>query len=111
VTARFDPQRPFNELPRLPPAIDLETKAVLKKLIGARTALAELKEAGRFLPNQAVLIQTIGLQEAKLSSEIENIVTTHDALYRAFANDGRSSDPAIKRCWPTRTPSGTALTS
>jgi len=48
------------------------------------------------LPNQGVLIQAVGLQEAKISSEIENIVTTDDALYRGFANDGEGSDPKTR---------------
>ena len=81
----FNRKLPYNELPLLPPAADLETKAVLKQVIAARTALAELKGTAKLLPNQGVLIQAVGLQEAKLSSEIENIVTTDDALYRGFA--------------------------
>jgi len=92
----FDPERPYNELPLLPPAIDLETRDTLKKAIAANKALAELKGAGELIPNQAVLIQAIGLQEAKLSSEIENIVTTNDELYRAFANEGQKTDPHTK---------------
>lgn len=92
----FDRTRPHNALPKLPPKVELESRRVLKMLIGARTALAELKEAGKLLPNQAVLIQTIGLQEAKLSSEIENVVTTHDALFRALADAAKATDPATK---------------
>lgn len=92
----FDRTRPHNALPKLPLKVELETKRVLKKLISARTALAELKETGKLLPNQAVLIQTVGLQEAKLSSEIENVVTTHDALFRALADATKPTDPATK---------------
>ncbi|OYT93205.1 MAG: addiction module protein [Burkholderiales bacterium PBB3] len=92
----FDNQRPFNDLPLLPPSVDLETKAVLKQVIAARTALAELKGAAQLLPNQGVLIQAIGLQEAKLSSEIENIVTTNDDLFRGFANDGAGASAQTK---------------
>jgi Fic family protein len=92
----FDSQRPFNDLPLLPPPVDLETKAVLKQVIAARTALAELKGAAQRLPNQGVLIQAIGLQEAKLSSEIENIVTTNDDLFRGFANDGEGASAQTK---------------
>ena len=88
----FDPKTPYNELPNLPPGVDLESKAVLKLAIAANKALAELKGAGELVPNQAVLIQSIGLQEAKLSSEIENIVTTNDELYRAFANKGQKTN-------------------
>ena len=92
----FDPNKPYNDLPLLPPPVDLESKAVLKKAIGANKALAELKGAGQLIPNQGVLIHAIGLQEAKLSSEIENIVTTNDELYRAFADEGHNSSPHTK---------------
>lgn len=92
----FDPQMPYNDLPLLPPPGDLESKAVLKKAISANKALAELKGAGELIPDQTLLIQAIGLQEAKLSSEIENIVTTNDELYRAFADDGQRTNPHTK---------------
>ena len=92
----FDPRQPYNDLPELPLPFDLESKAVLKQAIAANKALAELKGAGELVPNQAVLIQSIGLQEAKLSSEIENIVTTNDELYRAFANRGGKTDSHTK---------------
>jgi len=92
----FDPHMPYNDLPLLPPSMDLETKAVLKKAIKANKALAELKGAGELIPDQSLLIQTIGLQEAKLSSEIENIVTTNDELYRAFADEGHKTNPHTK---------------
>lgn len=96
-TPEFDRGIPYNKLPLLPPAVDLETKAVLKLAIEARSALAELKGAGKNIPNQAVLLSVLGLQEAKLSSEIENVITTNDELYRAFADrDGSESDPATK---------------
>ncbi len=67
----------------LPLKIDIETKAVLKKLALARAALAELKGVSSTVPNVAILLNTIALQEAKDSSAIENIVTTHDELFRA----------------------------
>lgn len=93
----FDRSIPYNGLPLLPPAgVEVETRTVLKQAIAANRALAELKGAGDLLPNQALLVRLIGLQEAKLSSEIENIVTTNDALYRAFADDGNRSDPQTK---------------
>ena len=92
----FDPCQPYNDLPELPLPFDLESRAVLKQAIAANKALAELKGAGELVPNQAVLIQSIGLQEAKLSSEIENIVTTNDELYRAFANHGGKTDSHTK---------------
>ncbi len=70
-------------LPTLPLKIDLETVPVLKALGVANRALAELKGQAETIPNQAILIDTLALQEAKASSEIENIVTTHDELFQA----------------------------
>lgn len=99
----FRPDRPFNDLPTLPPAQDIETKAVLKACIEARAALAELRVSGQIIPNQAVLINSIPLLEAQASSEIENIVTTTDRLFR-FANDtGGQADPATKEALRYRT--------
>src|SRR5580700_2306386 len=80
-----DRRIPYNAMPLLPPKAELETKAVFKQTIAAGRALAELKGAGALVPNQTVLVSVIGLQEAKVSSEIENIVTTNDELYRAFS--------------------------
>ncbi len=92
----FDRSKPFNDLPLLPPPVDLETKAVLKQAIAANRALADLKGLARQIPNQGVLINGIVLQEARLSSEIENIVTTNDELYRAAADMEGSADPHTK---------------
>jgi Fic family protein len=90
----FDRMRPFNDLPLLPPKKAIETPAVLKKAIAASRALAELKGSGNVLPNQDVLINSIVLQEARSSSEIENIVTTNDELYRAASGVASASDEA-----------------
>lgn len=92
----FDPTRPHNELPALPPAADIETKRLLKACIEARAALAELKSVGDLIPNQAVLINTIPLLEAQASSEIENIVTTNDELFRFSQLEEQATDPATK---------------
>jgi Fic family protein len=73
-------------LPDLPLNIDLETKTVLKRLPSAHSALAELKGIVSTIPNQNILINTLGLQEAKDSSAIENIITTHDDLYKSELN-------------------------
>ncbi len=99
----FDPGRPFNDLPDLPPASETETKAILRSCIAARAALAELRVSGELIPNQAMLINSIPLLEAQASSEIENIVTTTDRLFR-YANDpaGRA-DPATKEALRYRT--------
>ncbi len=94
-TGIWHPDRPYNDLPPLPPALDLETKAILRQCIKARAALAELKQAAELIPNQAMLINTLPLLEARASSEIENIVTTADALFRQVAADEKA-DPATK---------------
>ena len=95
--------RPFNGLPELPPAVELETKPVLKQCVLARAALAALKQAAALIPNQQMLINTIPLLEAKDSSEIENIVTTADRLFQfAQASDG-GADPATKEALRYRT--------
>lgn len=99
----FLPDQPFNDLPELPPGREIETKPVLKACIEARAALAELKAAGQLIPNQAVLINSIPILEAQASSEIENIVTTTDRLFRfANENDDRA-DPATKETLRYRT--------
>lgn len=67
----------------LPLEIDIETKAILKKSILANKALAKLNGVAKIIPNQAILINSLILQEAKDSSEIENIITTHDELYQS----------------------------
>ena len=70
----------------LPLNIDIETKPVLKSLPSAHAALAELKGIASTIPDQTILINTLGLQEAKDSSAIENIITTHDDLYKTELN-------------------------
>lgn len=74
------------ELTELPLSIDIETKKILKSLPAAHAALAELKGIASTIPNQNILINTLGLQEAKDSSAIENIITTHDDLYKSELN-------------------------
>lgn len=70
-------------LSTLPINMEFETAKVLKKLTYAHRALAELKGVSKSIPNQTILINTLGLQEAKDSSAVENIITTHDDLYKA----------------------------
>lgn len=91
----WKPDRPYNDLPHLPPAAEVETRAVLKQCITARAALAELKQAAELIPNQAMLINTLPLLEARASSEIENIVTTTDELFRHVGNEAQAN-PATK---------------
>jgi Fic family protein len=75
--------KPSYPIPDLPPPVDLETVAVWKALANANRALAELKGRAATIPNQGILIDTLALQEAKASSEIESIVTTQDELFQA----------------------------
>ncbi len=93
----YNPLIPYNDLPDLPPTQDIETVAVLRKAITAARALAELKGLGETLPDQNILVNSIILQEARASSEIENIVTTNDALFRALSASSQAGvAPATK---------------
>lgn len=83
-------------IPQLPPHQDLETVAVLREAARAHRHLAELKGRARSIPNQAILIDTLVLQEAKASSEVENIVTTQDELFRASLFWEDAATPAAK---------------
>jgi Fic family protein len=91
-------------MPDLPPlqpltrlrASEFETPAVLKATAAASRQLAELKGLAAGMPNQGILINTLGLQEAKDSSAIENIVTTHDELFRAATEPDLLASPAAK---------------
>ena len=95
--------QPWNQLPPLPPAVELETKAVLKQCITARAALAALKQAAELIPNQTMLINTIVLLEAKDSSEIENIVTTADELFQYAQGGDNLANAATKEALRYRT--------
>lgn len=99
------PDQPYNALPPLPPGDEVESAVTLKACIPARAALAELKQAGELLPNQGLLINLLPLLEAKDSSEIENIVTTTDQLFR-FAQEESHADPATKEALRYRTALG-----
>jgi len=81
-----------NELQLLPPKSDVETKNVLRALTKASRALSELKGESKTIPNEDILLNTLGLQEAKDSSAIENIVTTNDELFRANVDTEIDSD-------------------
>lgn len=91
----YDKETPFNRLPPLP--IDrkkVETIATLRKSLRATKALAELKGLANTLGNPNILLNAVILREAKASSEIENIVTTHDKLYRSLNLTGKDPDAA-----------------
>ena len=76
-------------IPTLPLAFDVESKEILRQVNKSNRALAELKGIAATIPNEAILINTLTLQEAKESSEIENIVTTQDDLYKAEIDVGK----------------------
>lgn len=80
----------------LPYAEDLETKSILKQLPAAHAALAELKGIVQSIPNQIILLNTLGIQEAKDSSSVENIITTHDDLYKANLDFEVTISPDVK---------------
>ena len=98
----FLADRPYNDLPPLPPAFDVETRPVLKACVEARAALAEARIACRLIPNPTILINLIPVLEAQASSEIENIVTTTDRLFR-FDKQATDADPATKEALRYRT--------
>lgn len=86
-------------IPNLPMNIELETKPILKKLTKAHQALAELKGVSGVIPNQSILISTLSLQEAKDSSAIENIITTHDELYKSDVSAKQFTNFAAKEVY------------
>ena len=87
---------PYNDLPLLPPKSNLETTNILRKTITASRALANLNGAIINLPNPQLFLDTIHLQEAKASSEIENIITTNDELYKSAVADKKFENSATK---------------
>ena len=94
---KFDRNKPFNELPFLPPNEQkIFTKDVLLALAKASRALGKLDGISQKLPNPLMLVNTISLQEAKSSSEIENIFTTDDELYKAISTTDAAISPAAK---------------
>lgn len=92
----YHPEKPYNDLPLLPPESEIENSTILKKTISASRALSELKGALTNLPNPTLFIDTIHLQEAQASSAIENIITTQDELFKSTISDKQIENPAIK---------------
>jgi len=89
----YDRNKPYNQLPLLPPPDEkVITVEILKDVNRANKALAELKGYAKKLPNQSMLVNTISLREAKASTEIENIFTTEDELYKTLSG----SDSGLK---------------
>jgi len=93
---KFNRKTPYNDLPPLPPKADVETKDILRKAVSAGRALAKFDGALRSLPNPNLFLDTIYLQEAKASSEVENIITTNDELYKTLAADKKAENAATK---------------
>jgi Fic family protein len=94
--SKFDSKIPYNDLPLLPPKADVETKEILRKTISAGRALAQLNGTLLNLPNPTLFLDTIYLQEAKASSEVENIITTNDELYKSLVADKKIENLATK---------------
>ena len=94
--SQFDKNIPYNDLPLLPPNADIETKKILRKTILAGRALAQLNGTLKNLPNPTLFLDTIYLQEAKASSEVENIITTNDELYKSLVADRKVENSATK---------------
>jgi Fic family protein len=99
----FRADKPYNELPLLPPKREIESKVILKKCITARAALAELKQASDLIPDARMLVNTLPLLEAQASSEIENIITTTDSLFEYASLGENRADPATKEALRYRT--------
>ncbi len=99
ASPHYDRNKPHNQLPVLPPRADVENDVeILKKLVSASRALASVNSNILRLPNPAMLVNTIALQEAKASTAIENIFTTEDELYKAVSDtvQEEKADPATK---------------
>lgn len=94
--SKFNRVKPYNDLPLLPPKADIETKSILRKTISAGRALAQLNGTLLNLPNPTLFLDTIYLQEAKASSEVENIITTNDELYKSLVADKKVENSATK---------------
>ena len=92
----FHPNIPFNELPLLPPEKEILTPPVQERAEAAERALAELKRLGQSLGAHSFLMNALMLHEAKDNSEIENIFTSHDAVFRAAALGQSDTDPATR---------------
>lgn len=97
----WNPEKPYDSLPELPPSVEIESRRVLKQCVTSRAALAELKAAANLIPNPSILIN-LSMLEAQASSEIENIVTTADTLFQSMHANERA-DPATREALRYRT--------
>ena len=101
LSMSWNPEKPYDSLPELPPSVEIESRRVLKQCVTSRAALAELKAAANLIPNPAILIN-LSMLEAQASSEIENIVTTADTLFQSMHANERA-DPATREALRHRT--------
>ena len=92
----IDRNKPFNQLAPLPPKEEIESISILKKATSSHRYLAELKGFANTIPNQKILINSLILQEARSSSEIENVMTTNTKLFKAFSASTQKVDPQTK---------------
>lgn len=96
-TINPDRNLPWNTIPSLPIRKELfQTIEILEKLGDAKAALARLQGRSVVIPNQGLLVNTISLQEAKISSAIENIFTTDDELYKAYSDQNSGTTGTSK---------------
>jgi len=91
----FAPEKPYYDLPLLPPVQALESIALFKALVPASEALAKLSATSEHLPNQSALYESVILLEAKASSEIEHVITTDNKLFSS-ASAQKAPDPMTK---------------
>lgn len=96
IIMAFDRNTPYNQLPLLPPDCDFQTLAIMNKAISASRKLADLNGSLDIIPDPWILFNSISLQEARISSEIENIVTTQEELYEASISESAKVSPASK---------------
>lgn len=93
---QFDPKEPYNDLPLLPPSTEIETIGVMRSLNLASRALANLNGTALSVPNPQLLIDAFAITEAVASSEIENVNTTSDELFRFMAVGNERASDATK---------------
>ncbi len=91
-TMAFDKDSPFDDLPQLPPCMDIETPDIMKACIRASRSLAELKGLMGSIPDQRILLELLPLRESEASSAIENILSSKERLFMAASGEGGNAD-------------------
>jgi len=92
----IDPKKPYNQLPFLPPKINLDDVAILKKVNAANIALSKLEGSSLAIPNRNLLIEPLSVREAVASSGIENINTTVAEIFQAELFPDKAQSKAQK---------------